>query len=641
MEQAGVNRSSSMPSATCSCIGDGWSVCYAPQRRLNGQVLLPASGAGMLELIRKCYDLVGRGKRIKWLALVALALAVTLAEAVGAALIYVLLTLVTDPQSLPDVPILGDPGRFIGDPVSEGLILVVALAIAIFFILRSVLVFGQTYVQQRVAHNAGAQLATRLLAGYLHMPYALHLQRNSAESIRNALQGAQHVITYGVLPAVRMAAESMIVVALLGVLVVVSPVATGLAVVVLGPIVWLMMRSIHPRIKEYGRQAQQAMRDSLQTSHQSLEGIRDVQLLGQQSYFVRDFGRSRRLHARSQYMREALAQVPPVLIETGLVLFIVAFFGVALLWQGEAEALLSVLGLFAYVGLRLQPSLRKIVRDLNNLKYAGAAVEDVHADLTDIMARQRRATAGSEGAMPFRQRLTFEGVGFSYAGTDTPALAGVNEVIHKGEAVGICGPTGGGKSTLVDLMVGLLEPTSGRVLVDGRDTHDDLSGWQRQLGVVSQAVFLLDGTLKENIALGVRDEEVDGDRLAEAVRMAQLEDFLGTLPHGIDTRVGERGTRLSGGQRQRVAIARALYRQPEVLVFDEGTSALDNETEAELVEAIEGLRGQRTVIMVAHRLTTVRRCDRILVVEAGRITDSGTFEELTRRNRLFADFAPQ
>ena len=596
----------------------------------------------MLDVVRKCYHLVGRGSRFKWVALVVLALAVSGAEAVGAALVYGLLTLVTDSHALPQLPVIGDTSRFVPEPVSDALIFGVAVAIAGFFVLRSVLVFGQAYAQHRVAHNAGAQLATRLLSGYLRMPYSIHLQRNSAESIRNALQGTQHVIRYAVIPAVRLAAESFIVVALFAVLLAVSPMATVLATLFLGPLVWLVLRMVQPRVKVFGREAQQAMRDSLQTAQQSLEGIRDVQLLGQESYFINDFARSRRLHARSQYMREALAKLPAVLMETGLVLFIVAFFGVALLLRGEADTALSVLGLFAYVGLRLQPSLKKIISDANNLRYGAAAVEDVHADLTTINARRR---AGGEAVLQhepvFSRNVALEEVTFYYKDASAPALREVNAVIDRGEAVGICGPTGGGKSTLVDLIVGLLEPDTGRVLVDGQNIHDQLPAWQQRLGVVSQSVFLLDGTLRENIALGVPAEEIDDERVDEAVELAQCRDFMDALPHGMNTRVGERGVRLSGGQRQRVAIARALYRRPEVLVFDEGTSALDSETEADLVDALEGLRGERTIVMVAHRLTTVRRCDRILVVEGGCVTDSGTFEELSGRHRLFADFAPQ
>lgn len=592
----------------------------------------------MFDALRKCYELVGEGRRGKWAALVVLALVVTAAEAIGAALVFVLIALVTDPQAAPSLPVVGDLGRFVDQPNNDMVLLAVAVSIAVFFALRSALVFVQTYAQQRVAHNAGAQLATRLIRGYLKLPYAFHLTRNSAESIRNALQSVQSVINNFVVHAVRLSAEGLMVIGLLLVLVVASPMATLMAVGLLGPLVVFMLRVLHPRIKRLGQQAQDAMRDSIQTAQQSLEGVRDVKLLGREGYFAADFARSRRAFAHSYYMRGALAELPSVLIETGLVIFIVAFFAVALVAEDSAGNALSVLGLFAYVGLRLQPSLRKIAASLNNMKFGLAAVDDVHADVR-VIEDADAVQPAVDTPLPFDERLELDNVTFVYEGTSTPALQDANLVIHAGEAVGICGPTGGGKSTLVDLIVGLLEPTHGAVRVDELDIREHVTAWQRQLGVVSQSVFLVDDTLRRNIAFGLDEDAIDEELVDAAVRMAQLEPFVDALPHGLETQVGERGTRLSGGQRQRVAIARALYRDPSVVVFDEGTSALDNDTEAEVIHALEGLRGERTVIMVAHRLSTVRHCDRILVVEGGRIADIGTFSELSARNRLFADFS--
>jgi ATP-binding cassette, subfamily B, bacterial PglK len=212
-------------------------------------------------------------------------------------------------------------------------------------------------------------------------------------------------------------------------------------------------------------------------------------------------------------------------------------------------------------------------------------------------------------------------------------------VIRPGEQVGICGPTGGGKTTLTDVITGLLQPTAGRVTVDGRDLVEFDRNWQANLGIVAQMVFLTDDTLRRNIALGIPDEQIDDDALREAVKLAQLESFVAELPEGLDTTVGERGVRVSGGQRQRIAIARALYRKPEVLIFDEGTSALDNATEAQLMASIEALRGKHTIILVAHRLSTVRHSDRIVFLEHGRMTGTGTYDELRETNVAFREMA--
>lgn len=589
----------------------------------------------MISLVRKSWELVGHGRRLKWLALIALALIVTVMEAIGAALIFLLLALVTEPDATVELPVVGDLSRFAPELSHEQFMIVVAAGIAIFTIVRSGVVFAQTYIQQRVVHNAGARLATRLLRGYLATPYAFHMRRNSAELIRNSLHSAQSVISHAVVPIVRLIAEVLVIVGLTGLLVAVSPLATAMAAAVLAPAIWILMRLIHPRVKRLGRQAQQSIQDSLQTAQQSLEGFRDVRLLGREAHFGNEFSRSRRSHSTALYKRAAWAELPPVVIEGGLVLFIVLFFIANLIGDGSPGATVPILGLFAYVGMRLQPSLRKIVGAVNNMKFGTAAVDDVHADLQRL---PESILDGAEETGAFAD-LRLEHVTFQYDESDTPAVRDVFLTVEPGQAIGICGPTGGGKSTLIDLIVGLLVPTKGRVLVNGRDIHEDVRAWQRQLGVVSQSVFLLDGTLRENIAFGLREREIDDDLVATAVRLAQLETFVASLPQGLETRVGERGVRLSGGQRQRVAIARALYHRPKVIVFDEGTSALDNETEADLIADLHELRGAHTIIMVAHRLTTVRRCDRIFVIENAAITDSGTFEELSGRHRLFASFS--
>jgi ATP-binding cassette subfamily C protein len=325
-----------------------------------------------------------------------------------------------------------------------------------------------------------------------------------------------------------------------------------------------------------------------------------------------------------------------LVIETSLILFILVFFAVTVA-RGGTQSALATLGLFGYAGLRLQPSLQKIVAAFNSLKFATAPTADVHRDLRII---ERNATlASSAPPFPFEREIVLEKVSFAYEGTGSDALASVNLSIRRAEQIGICGPTGGGKTTLVDLISGLLSPDKGRVLVDGTDIATNLRGWQRNLGVVSQMVFLADDTLRRNIALGIPDKEIDEPAVQEAVRLAQLSEFIEALPQGLETVVGERGVRISGGERQRIAIARALYYRPQVLIFDEGTSALDNATEQELMRALTSLRGTHTILLVAHRLSTVRDADRVIFVEGGRVAGIDTYDGLCACNESFREMA--
>ena len=587
--------------------------------------------------LKQTYDLIGRERRSRWVLLVALGLAVSGFEMVGAVLVYVLLALVADPDGRVELPLLGDLRQLFGDVDETALLLGVVIAMALFFLLRGMVKIGAIYAQSRIAHNAGALLSNRLVEGYLRWPYAAHLRRPSSELIRNGHQAVKEMIRSVALPVIQVLAETILVLGMLVVLAVIAPAATGLAILVIGGAAGLLLVVIQPKLKRLGRISHHESRETLAALQQSLHGLRDIKILGREYYFARVYGRSRVRMARAQYLNATASQLPSIVIETALLGFILLFFAVTLVAGAEAQDSLSVLGLFGYAGLRLQPSLRTIVAGLNSLKFSAAPLEDLHADLRAVQATPR--TDVEPDPLPFRDRLRVEGVAFRYEGTDYDVLAGIDLEIRPGEQIGISGPTGGGKTTLVDLITALLEPTRGRVTVDGIDLRSHARAWQRSLGVVPQMVFLTDDTLRRNIALGVPDREIDEWALEEAVRLAQLSEFIASLPDGLDTMVGERGVRVSGGQRQRVAIARALYQRPSVLVFDEGTSALDNATETLLMRSIERLRGDHTIILIAHRLTTVRNCDRVAFVENGRISGLGTYDELVQNNASFRTMA--
>ena len=591
----------------------------------------------MLTTAKQVLHLLSREPRGRWVLLLVLALLVTATEMVGAVLVYTLLSLVADPGGSVDIPVLGD-ARALADDIGERSFLLVTLGVmAGFFVFRGGLKVTTAYAKSRIAHNAGARVSTRLIEGFLSWPYARHLRRTSAELIRNGHQVVMETVRQILLPMLTVFAESLVVVGLLIVLVVIAPVASGLAVLVVGGAALLLLLVIHPKLKTLGRTHHRESARTLKVMQEAFGGIRDVKLLGRERFFARRYGRSRMRMARAKYLRSAVEQLPPVVTETALIGFILLYFALVIVQRGEAQGTLSVLGLFAYAGLRLQPSLQQVVKGLNNLKFATASVEDLDRDLRSVEALQPQ----DENVEPleFTRSWELHDVRFRYEGAAEDALVGVNLSLRPGEQIGICGPTGGGKTTLVDIMTGLLEPTDGVVTVDGHDLRDVRRRWHRALGVVPQMIFLTDDTVRRNIALGVPDHEMDEAAVEEAVRMAQLEQVIAELPHGLDTVVGERGVRISGGQRQRLAIARALYRRPQVLIFDEGTSALDSTTESHLMAAIEGLRGKRTIVLIAHRLSTVRQCDRVIFVEQGEVSDIGTFDELVSRNDRFRDMA--
>jgi len=591
----------------------------------------------MLTNLRQAMSLIGRRQRARWGMLIVLALVVSGFEMIGGALVYVLLGLVADPSGEIGLPFIGDLRRLTGDPADRTLLLTIITGMAVFFPLRAVVRVANVYIQRRIAENAGAMLSKKLVYGYLAWPYQLHLHRHSSEFIRNGHQAVQELVRQVFIPAIQVSAEALVAIALLALIVVIAPAATGLAVLVVGGAAGLLLLFVQASFKRIGRTAHAMQRETLETLQQSLHGIRDIKVLGCEEYFARRYGRSRLSLARANYLRATLKELPAATIELAVVGFILTFFAVTVMGGQDALAALPILGLFAYAGTRLQPPLQRIVGGLNDLKYSAAPLADLHADLQTVDLLPPREPAVDP--LSFQEAIALEKVALRYHGTDHETLTDIDLTIRPGEQIGICGPTGGGKTTLVDLITGLLEPTAGRITIDGHDLANHVRAWQRNLGVVPQMVFLIDDSLRRNVALGVPDESIDEQALAEAIDLAQLTEFVASQPAGLDTKVGERGVRISGGQRQRIAIARALYRRPAVLIFDEGTSALDNATESQLMAAIEHLRGKHTVILIAHRLSTVRNSDRVVFIEQGRIAGEGPFDSLYGENERFRALA--
>jgi ATP-binding cassette, subfamily B, bacterial PglK len=590
----------------------------------------------VLDTFRKTFYLVGRDKPARWVVVIVGAVLASALEMAGALLIFLLLALIADPGGELALPLVGDIRSYFAGVDETTFLLATAAVIGVFFLVRVVVQAVFMYVRQRMAHNASARLSSRLAEGYLRLPYSFHLRRSSAELVRNAHQSVEGLGHQCFLPAIHVIAEGLLVLGLVIIMLMVAPGATAIAVVIIGGAALVLLKAVQPRLKRLGAEAQEMRKRSLGALQQSLHGIRDIKILGGEAHFGRRYHQDRRQLARSLFLRGTVEQMPRHVIETALVGFILLLFTISVAMGVTTGELLSTLGLFAYAGLRIMPSLQKVVSGLNSLKFSSAAVDQVHADLELV---EQVEQGPSDDPLPFEQELRLEGVGYTYEQIDHPAVADVDLTIRPGEVIGICGPTGGGKTTLADLITGILPPTEGRVTVDGVDVQERIPSWFAKLGVVPQMVFLVDDTLRRNIALGVDDDAIDEDALQEAVQLAQLEEFVATLPAGLDTEVGERGVRLSGGQRQRVAIGRALYRRPEVLIFDEGTSALDNTTESVLISSLERLRGTHTILLIAHRLSTVRNADRVVYLEAGRIAGLGTFEELRAESEGFRALA--
>lgn len=588
--------------------------------------------------MKKALSFVESGTRTRWVFLIFLAVCVGALESVGAILLFAVLSVIAGERSIDSLIPTDVLQKIFSHASDDQLYAYAAITVAIFFVIRGIAIVSQTYLQNRIAHNAGVRTATRLLGGYLAMPYQFHLNRNSAELIRNGTESIASIVAYVFLPGLALTSEILLVVGLTIVLFLAAPLVMVTALAILAPLVLILLRVVQPLMQTLGELAERMTRDSLRALQNSFFGLRDIKVLGRERYFQDKFQQSQRELSRSKYLRLTLADAPRVTVETVLVMGLMVVATAAGPSDSAARQSLPLLGLFGYAIFRMMPALNRIVSNLNLLRYGAAAVHHVHRDLR-VLQEQPVAPVEKATPLPIRHSITLERASYRYEGARGPAIADIDLTIRKGSSVGVVGPTGGGKSTLIDMIIGLLPATEGRVLVDGVDITACLSRWQASLGVVPQQVFLLDDSLRRNIAFGIPDDEIDDAVVWEVLQLARLDSFVADLEHGVDTVVGERGARVSGGQRQRIAIARALYNNPSVLIFDEGTSALDNVTEIEVVRAINKLRGQRTIITVAHRLSTVRDCDRVILIQDGRLADSGSFEELLERNADFRQLA--
>ncbi len=585
-----------------------------------------ASTAEARSLRRDVALLIEPGRRWRWAVLVAFAVVGAGLEAVAALLVF----FVTNRIAGGDASTMLD-GLFAALGADDSLATAGAV-IAVFFVLRGLFMVGSKWFEARTIQLTAARLSDRLFRRYVTAPYREHLRRNTAELMRNTIGSVDTVTSRYLTPIVTILGEAVVILLLVGVLTVSAPMITAVVAVVLTLVGFVMLRVVRRRMKEYGRMSESASGASLAVMQESLQDLRSIRLFGRERYFAALLHRQRRHFARSRYSLATLSTIPRVGIETLVFVLLAAFLAFSTVEAVSGS--FGVIGLFAYAALRMLPGVNRIISGTNLMRFGSAAVGNVIGDLH-----------GPEPPLPDRSRpdrplpwrtLSFRNVGFSYD-RGKPAVRSVNLTIRTGETLGVVGQTGSGKSTFIDLLLGLLEPSEGRIELDGVPLDDVVDDWQRTIGIVAQDVYLLDDTIRRNVAFGVPVGEIDDDLVWESLRMAQLDGFVAASPEGLHTPAGERGISVSGGERQRVAIARALYRRPRLLVLDEATSALDTATERDVMDEIRSTGADRTVVMVAHRLSSVKLCDRIVVFDRGRIVDAGTYDELADRNEIFGE----
>ena len=510
----------------------------------------------------------------------------------------------------------------------SGLILIAVGLLLAVYVFKNVFLVASTWIQRGFLTRVTSRIAARILENYIRQPYAFHLQKNSSTLIRNT-QDSSLLVAGGIEPMLTILSEGLIAIALFAVLVVIEPVGTICVIGLLLFATFIFQRFFDQKLRGWGnlRQVQKGL--IIQTIQQGLGAVKDVQVLGREEWFVNEHRERQTIDANLIRHINTVQAVPRLWLEVMAMAGLAGLVAIMLATGKDIDKIIPTVGLFAVTAFKVLPSINKLVSSTQTLKVSRSTIETIHQDL-DLPISSNSLAHGSSFQF---ESVVAEHLNFKYEQSKDLVLADINLKINSGEAVGFVGQSGSGKSTLIDLMLGLLEPQNGSVLINGQSIENIKQSWLSQIGYIPQTIFLMDDSLRRNIAIGIADSEIDEDAIREALKSAQLEEFVASLPEGLDTVVGERGVRLSGGQRQRIGIARALYHRPSVLVLDEATSSLDTETEHGVMQAVQALQGDKTVIIVAHRLSTVEYCDRLYRLDAGRIVDEGTFDEVMNRSQ--------
>lgn len=554
-----------------------------------------------------------------------------LLEMVGLGSIPAFVNLLIDPDRVLGLLPAGI-GAWLGSAEQTSVVLAGAGTLVALFLIKNLYLAALIFATEHIVRNATVTVSTRLFRAYLFSPFTFHLQRNPAQLIRNTTVEAGQAVNL-VSTAMKMLREMLMLFVVFALLLLMDPLVSLLVFLLLGTASMAFYHAVRNALGERGRLAQGHRAAQVKAVNQGLGAIKDAKILGREGAMLATFSREiSGIHHHEQYS-SVVRQMPRLFLEVLAITAVLVVTAAFVLFGRPVDEMLPVLALLAVAVVRMVPAFNGIATALAAIRYQRPSLELVCDELATLEpALDKRHGQPATDAAPLREAIRVEHVDYVYPGGRAKALDDIDLTIRAGEAVALIGASGAGKSTLVDVMLGLLQPTAGRVTIDGRDLRDDPTAWQRQIGYIPQDIYLLDDTVRRNIAFGLDDGEIDEAAVLAALRAAQLDRFLATLPEGLDTVIGNRGIRLSGGQRQRVGIARALYHNPSVLVMDEATSALDSETERDVIAAINGLRSDHTLIMIAHRLSTVSGCDRLYQMEGGKIVETGSFAELSSRH---------
>jgi ABC-type multidrug transport system fused ATPase/permease subunit len=591
-----------------------------------------------LKTIQKLLDLLTPPERKRTGLLLGMILTMALLEMIGVGSIMPFMAVLANPEIVQTNAILNAvyqvASQHLGIDTTEQFLFALGMLVFVLLVLSLAFKALTTYAQLRFTLMREYSIGKRLLEGYLHQPYSWFLSRHSADLGKNILSEVFEVIDKGVKPMMLFIAHGAVAIAMLTLLIVVDPKLALIVGVTLATAYVLIFKATRGLLGRIGKERVKANEGRFTAVSEAFGASKQVKFGGLEQAYIRRFSGPAQTFARHQATAQVISQLPRFALEA------IAFGGMLLMvlylmaQSSSFASALPIITLYAFAGYRLMPALQQIYGAVTQLRFAGRALDALHSDL---MSLQPAHSNLSQDAIALKQAITLNQIQYRYPNAPHPALKNLSLTIPVKSTVGLVGATGSGKTTTVDLILGLLEAQQGTLEVDEQVITDhNKRAWQREIGYVPQQIYLADDTVAANIAFGLQEKDIDQAAVEGAAKIANLHDFVvNELPQQYQTTVGERGVRLSGGQRQRIGIARALYHNPQVLILDEATSALDNLTEQAVMQAVHNLRHEITIILIAHRLSTVKACDTIFLLEKGELKAQGTYAELSESNQTF------
>ena len=574
--------------------------------------------------LKKIYSILNNEERKKLFTIFFLIIIGMLFETFGIALILPFLNILSDSHFFSNYPQVKEIFLNMNITNEKDMLITILVCFFIFYLVKNVYLIFLSWKQTDFSNELLKNISTRLYKKYLFQPYLFHLNNNSSTLVKNIIAETFSFGKFNIQTTISLFSELTILFGIFILLIIIEPLITTILILIVLFISFVYLFLTKKKIIEWGKERQSVDSARYKVLQESLGGYKTVSLSNYENNFLEIYTKETTKSTNFAKKINFVGDLPKFIIELTFISLFVLTAIIVVLNSGNLQNIINTIAFFAMAAFRIMPATNRIIYAIQNFKYGNSILELLYNDLTELKEINK---IQSKKELIFNKVLSINNLTFEYK-KNTPILKKINMKIHKGSFIGFIGESGAGKSTMVDLILGLLEPSSGSIKIDDKNIIEYLSSWQKKIGYVPQSIFLSDDTLKNNIAFGLNEKEIDENKVIQVLKEAQLYEYVSNLEDGIETIVGESGVNFSGGQRQRIGIARALYNNPEILILDEATSALDTQTEAEIIKLINNIHGNKTIISIAHRLTTVAQCDIIYKFKNGKIIDFGSPQEI-------------